>query len=662
MDKAILKSYIDAGLVILPVDKAKRPLIAGWQNLTKEDCQKPDFLKNFDGENIGVGLQCGGEKQIVCVDLDTKYDLTGTFFNELCTIIKKENDTLLKRLIVQRTPSGGYHFIFSCPNTEGNQKLARRPSTREELISTNAQCYVLAETRQNGGQVLIIPSPNYKLLQGDFLNIPSISPEEKDLIFTVCRSFNTYNPQHLSSVKHQKISVGGTIFEQFNKDIQEGINLLEAAGWKEVGQKGKDILFLRPGHTSAAHSAYYHTDSGIFVAFTSSSAFEPEKGYNNSAILHTIEGHRDWKQTAERLKEMGYSEDSQAPAIARPYEEKAEIKDENIILENIENVDNYADYIENARLGKIEMGKTTGSSFLDEYFLFKKSELVVINGFGNLGKSFLVWYLTAVSSVRHNWKWLIFTSENPTGQTITKIIEFMSGKPIKTLSKEEAYFYRERVKEFYMFVRIDKTYTVADLLKIGDEVLKVRPISGFLIDPYNSLSTKGKDPYVYHYECISAMRAFSNRTGCGIWLIAHPQTGAARGLRRADGLVDAPQAHDTENGSMYMNRADCFLTVHRHIKDPVLKKQTLIYVRKVKNTDTGGQVSEDDSPVVLYLKNGCRFVDDSSTCLMTGMKVDENGKDILGQAEYPLNVPTVSPLTPNTNFDNPFIIDDSPPF
>jgi hypothetical protein len=240
MDKAILKSYIDAGLVILPVDKAKRPLIAGWQNLTKEDCQKPDFLKNFDGENIGVGLQCGGEKQIVCVDLDTKYDLTGTFFNELCTIIKKENDTLLKRLIVQRTPSGGYHFIFSCPNTEGNQKLARRPSTREELISTNAQCYVLAETRQNGGQVLIIPSPNYKLLQGDFLNIPSISPEEKDLIFTVCRSFNTYNPQHLSSVKHQKISVGGTIFEQFNKDIQEGINLLEAAGWKEVGQKGKD--------------------------------------------------------------------------------------------------------------------------------------------------------------------------------------------------------------------------------------------------------------------------------------------------------------------------------------------------------------------------------------------------------------------------------------
>lgn len=661
LDKAILKSYIDAGLVILSVDKAKRPLLVGWQNLTNEDCKHPDFLKNFDGQNIGVGLQCGGEKQIVCVDIDTKYDLSGTFFSELCAAIKKESPDLLGRLIVQQTPSGGYHFIFRCPNTEGNQKLARRPSTREELISTNAQCYVLAETRQNGGQVLIYPSPNYILKRGDFLNIPSISPEEKDLIFTICRSFNTYNPQHLSTTKHQKTSVGGTIFEQFNKDIQAGIDLLEASGWKQVGQRGSDILFLRPGHTTAAHSAYYHTDNGIFVAFTSSSDFTPEVGYNNTAILHTIERHRDFKQTADRLKEMGYSEDSQAPYIPRTYETKSEIKDENIILENIENVDNYTDYIENARAGKIERGKTTGSSFLDEYFVFKKSELVVVNGFGNLGKSFWVWYMSVVSTIRHNWKWLVFTSENPTGQAITKIMEFMACKPIRTFTPEESRFYKEKVKEYYMFVRIDKTYTVADLLKIGDEVLKVRPITGFMIDPYNSLSVKGKDPYQYHYECISAMRAFTNRTGCGIWLIAHPQTNAARSLRRQDGTVEAPQAHDTENGTMYMNRSDAFITVHRHPKDAALKKQTHIFVRKVKNTETGGQISEDDKPVVLYLKNGCRFVDESGTCLMTGMKVDESGRDIIGQAEYPI-LPPPAPLTPNTDFDNPFPSTEPLPF
>ena len=657
MDKAILKSYIDAGLVILPVDKAKRPLIAGWQNLTKEDCQKPNFLKNFDGENIGVGLQCGGEKQIVCTDIDTKYDITGTFFTELCTIIKKENETLLKRLIVQRTPSGGYHFIFSCPNTEGNQKLARRPSTREELISTNAQCYVLAETRQNGGQVLIAPSPNYKLLQGDFLNIPSISPEEKDLIFTICRSFNTYNPQHLVTTNRQKVKVGGTIFEQFNKDIQEGINLLEAAGWKEVGQKGKDILFLRPGHTSAAHSAYYHTDSGIFVAFTSSSEFTPEVGYNNSAILHTIERHRDWKQTAERLKEMGYTEDSQAPAMSRPYEEKSIIQDDNIILENIENVDNYADYIENARIGKIEMGMTTGSALLDEYMRFKRGELVVINGFGNSGKSFWAWYMTVVSVLKHNWKWLFFTSENPTGHVIKKLMEFMACRPISTFDKADTEYYKEQVKLNYMFIRIDKTYTVADVLKIGEEVLKVMPITGFLIDPYNSLSV-AKDGFQYHYDCISAMRAFSNRTGCGIWLIAHPQTNAARSLKRSDGNFDAPQAHDIENGSMYMNRSDMVATVHRHIKDPVLKKETLIYIRKVKNTETGGAINSDDEPTVLTLRNGCRFADKNNICLITGATIDMQGKEI----NLIEPVKTQFPLTPNTNFDNPFPNETEAPF
>lgn len=655
MDKSILKSYIDAGLVILPVDKAKRPLIAGWQNLTSKDCQSKDYLSKFDGNNLGVGLLCGGENNIICLDIDTKYDITGTFFTELCSAIQKESETLLKRLVVQRTPSGGYHFLFRCQSTEGNQKLARRPSTREELIATNAKCYVLAETRQNNGQVLIYPSENYKVLRGDILNIPEITPKEKDLIFTICRSFNTYNPQHLAT-KFEKVNVGGTIFEQFNKDIQAGLDLLETAGWKEVGRKGNDILYLRPGHTTAAHSAYYHTDSGIFVAFTSSSEFTPEVGYNNSGILHAIEGHRDWKQTAERLKEMGYVEDSQEThSYIKVPKDEITISTEDIIPDNIENVDNYLDYLEDSRLGRIEMGLTTGSALLDEYMRFKRGELVVINGFGNSGKSFWAWYMTVVSVMKHKWKWLLFTSENPTGHVIKKLMEFMACRPITTFDKADTEYYKQQVKLNYMFIRIDKTYTVADVLKIGEEVLKVMPITGFLIDPYNSLSV-AKETFQYHYDCISAMRAFSNRTGCGVWLIAHPQTNAARSLKRSDGNFDAPQAHDIENGSMYMNRSDMVATVHRHIKDPVLKKETLVYIRKIKNTETGGAVNTDDEPTVLTLRNGCRFADKNNTCLITGATIDMQGKEI--NLVEPIKPP--APLTPNTNFDNPFPTNDAP--
>ena len=66
-----------------------------------------------------------------------------------------------------------------------------------------------------------------------------------------------------------------------------------------------------------------------------------------------------------------------------------------------------------------------------------------------------------------------------------------------------------------------------------------------------------------------------------------------------DGLPVAPFAEDTEGGGKFVNRADCFITIHRKVQEPDndVKRTAEIHVRKVRETETGGQPTPWDDPV-----------------------------------------------------------------
>jgi hypothetical protein len=66
-----------------------------------------------------------------------------------------------------------------------------------------------------------------------------------------------------------------------------------------------------------------------------------------------------------------------------------------------------------------------------------------------------------------------------------------------------------------------------------------------------------------------------------------------------DGLPVAPYAEDTEGGGKFVNRADCFLTIHRKVQHPdhAQRKVTEFHVRKVRDVETGGQPTSLDDPI-----------------------------------------------------------------
>ena len=119
-------------LQFMPVRENKQPIEKGWQTNKK---------KYALGNSKHVGLVCGmlsseNGAGLEVIDIDEKYSLDGNLFKNYKRLIGEINKDLLKKLVVQKTPSGGHHFIYRCQTIEGNLKLAQRYTTPQEKNET----------------------------------------------------------------------------------------------------------------------------------------------------------------------------------------------------------------------------------------------------------------------------------------------------------------------------------------------------------------------------------------------------------------------------------------------------------------------------------------------------------------------------------------------
>lgn len=405
-------------LSFLPIKSDKRPSVETWSWKEKVDY-------NFNN-CYGIGLICGSiSGDIEVIDIDCKYDLTGSLFQRFKKAINEADASILKNLVVQSTPSGGYHFIYRCKTRTKNSKLARRHSTAEEISKNPSdKVKVLIETRGDGGYFAVWPTKGYEIKYGDISDIKYITDEQRNTIFEVAGTFNEYFQEFKPTVKAEKKKVEGlTPFEDYNQrgDV---VALLESHGWKVSGHKGTKTLLLRPGDSKASHSGNWDEEQGYFSVFSTSTQFEPEHGYRPYAVFGVLECNKDWSETARRLYAMGYGDRIEDKVKnTQPIEIESDTENDND-LSFLATEEDYKGYIKSLRDGSFEMGKTTGFPDLDNYFLIKEGSLVIINGHDNVGKSVVIWYMQMLAALQHGWQFIVLSSENSVGGFMRKMIEF----------------------------------------------------------------------------------------------------------------------------------------------------------------------------------------------------------------------------------------------
>ena len=73
------------------------------------------------------------------------------------------------------------------------------------------------------------------------------------------------------------------------------------------------------------------------------------------------------------------------------------------------------------------------------------------------------------------------------------------------------------------------------------------------------------------------------------------------------GYIQPPKKSDTEGGQSFANRCDDFITIHRMTNHPMMWMLTEVHVRKIKDKETGGDITFLDSPLRLDYNSGLGF-------------------------------------------------------
>lgn len=283
----------------------------------------------------------------------------------------------------------------------------------------------------------------------------------------------------------------------------------------------------------------------------------------------------------------------------------------------IEPVDDLLDKLMDVKYNRIPQGLKIGVPEIDEYIRWKRSSFDVVVGHANTGKTTTIMFLMTAYAVKHNLKWLVFSSENTPYSIARKVLEFKTGKPIQKMTDGEISEQMVWVNNHFKIIKADKLYNARSLMKEAVEIKKDWDYDGMLIDPYNSL-TKDKEllrsvgGHEYDYQIASEMRLFCDKFDVSIWLNAHAVTESLRRVYPSSheyaGLPMPPNMADVEGGGKWGNRANQVYTVHRMTQHPTDWMLSEIHVRKVKETESGGRPTSIDSPVVLRMMPGaCSF-------------------------------------------------------
>ena len=268
------------------------------------------------------------------------------------------------------------------------------------------------------------------------------------------------------------------------------------------------------------------------------------------------------------------------------------------------NFEKHLKKLNDIRAGNVNEGLRLGIDRLDNHFRLVYGNLNFILGHANTGKTHLVFYLMFLYSLKHNVRWLVFSSENEAYALIRKLIEFAEGKPINQIETQDFKKHYDWVFNYFKFVDTEKAYTYKDLLEFATAVKKAWDYQGFLIDPLNSLKKnipKNSNSYEYSYESLTDIRIFCKQYNITTWICVHAVTEALR-KKHPQGHYYAnqpipPMASDSEMGGMSMNRADDFLIIHRYIYHETDWIYSNLYSAKVKNQELGYKPTPIDDPV-----------------------------------------------------------------
>lgn len=304
-----IKQLILLGYNVISLNEDKTPKKA-WKDFQ----DKP--VNNIIESNY-YGLICG-YNDVECIDIDLKVLPSkgdrDKFIKELASLIDNHIEDYKKKLVIKKTRSGGFHFIYRAKNIEGNLKLAKLIDHKEAII----------ETRGLGGYICMYD----EIYNLDYHQIQLITNEERDIIINVCKILNECQNESVNiPIKVEKQYRENESHKTPWEDFNEKTSIFDIVGdeFSVVKDLPNKTLIRRHGAKSP-HSGYVFKDSGCMFLFSTGTIYDAEK-LISPFVAYTIKKFNgDFSRAASDLYGKGFGDRKKPEAIV--------IKDNPIFIQS----------------------------------------------------------------------------------------------------------------------------------------------------------------------------------------------------------------------------------------------------------------------------------------------------------------------------------------
>lgn len=326
------------GFSVLPVveDGRKCPDVGKWTQYQREQPTAQQLGEWYNGTGrTGVGLVTGAISGNI-----EMFELEGRAVNEgardrILPALKAagvhEVWQQLVRGYAEHSPSGGIHFIYRIDGHEvpGNTKVASRPKRPEELTAADHELlarypdkvipFVLAETRGEGGFVVIAPSygkthdsgrPWLVSKNSQPGKVTTITWDQRVALFSAIQAVLDEMPEvepPKPRVPVQPTSDGSERPGDAYTKQTSWAQILEPHGWRLIWQRGDMDFWRRPGDDKrigwSARTGGTH--DGLWV-WSTSTVFPTEVSITKFRAYAILEHGGDDRNAAAQLRKDGY--------------------------------------------------------------------------------------------------------------------------------------------------------------------------------------------------------------------------------------------------------------------------------------------------------------------------------------------------------------------
>jgi hypothetical protein len=289
--KDYLKKLSSIGYSIIPCDETKKP-IGKWKDYQTAN-RTSDEIELLNSPKYGLVT---GFNDLEVIDVDLKVIATVSekkqWWDEYLAFLCDNIVDFMDKVVISRTQSGGYHILYKSKTIVGNTKIAKLEGMTEAII----------ETRGVGGFVVIYD--NF-LTEKEYHQIDYITKEEREIIWSISKTYNYESPETLELPKKSEYIVENEITPWEDYNNKHSVFDIIDDEFTIVRNTQNSYVIKRHGATSP-HSGYVFKNTGCLFLFTTGTQYPNEK-LLSPFNLYTIRYHNgDYTASASEIYKKGY--------------------------------------------------------------------------------------------------------------------------------------------------------------------------------------------------------------------------------------------------------------------------------------------------------------------------------------------------------------------